>query len=86
MCRVDAVTGVITTIAGTGKPGFSGDSGPAAMAELKNPVSAAFDSAGNLFVADFGNARWVGLHVSVCVVGLEYIFSSGWQLQRRSTS
>lgn len=58
ICRVDAVTGVITTIAGTGKAGFSGDGGAAVQAALKNPVHATFDAAGNLYISDFGNFRW----------------------------
>lgn len=55
--RVDARTGVISTIAGTGRPGFSGDGGPAVEAELNVPHSIAFDGAGNLYVCDIGNHR-----------------------------
>jgi streptogramin lyase len=54
--RVDAKTGVITTFAGTGKPGYSGDGGPAAQAELKHPHSIQFDPSGEqLFICDIGN-------------------------------
>jgi hypothetical protein len=56
-CRVDAVTGIISTVVGTGKAGFSGDGGPATLAQLMNPVASAFDAAGNLYTADFGNWR-----------------------------
>jgi uncharacterized protein (TIGR03437 family) len=49
--------GVITTVAGTGIPGFSGDSGPAASAQLNYPNGVAVDSAGNLYIADKGNSR-----------------------------
>ncbi|MCC7153425.1 MAG: hypothetical protein IT161_02550 [Bryobacterales bacterium] len=49
--------GVITTIAGTGAAGFSGDGGPAAGAMLYTPKGMAFDSAGNLFFADSFNGR-----------------------------
>jgi streptogramin lyase len=55
--RVDAVTSVISTVAGTGKPGFSGDNGPAAAAEMRQPHSIALDAAGNLYIADIGNHR-----------------------------
>ncbi|HXB70989.1 MAG TPA: BACON domain-containing carbohydrate-binding protein [Candidatus Acidoferrales bacterium] len=49
--------GVITTIAGDGTSGFSGDNGPATSAELNNPEGVAVDSAGNLFIADTVNHR-----------------------------
>jgi sugar lactone lactonase YvrE len=49
--------GVITTVAGNGTPGFSGDNGPATSARLSSPLSAAVDSAGNLYIADSGNSR-----------------------------
>ena len=49
--------GVISTIAGNGTPGFSGDNGPAASAELYQPYQLALDTAGNLFIADWGNSR-----------------------------
>lgn len=53
--RVDAKTGIITTFAGTGKAGYSGDGGPASGAELKQPHSIQFDPAGDLFICDIGN-------------------------------
>lgn len=54
--KVDA-NGVITTIAGTGLAGFSGDNGPAVSAALSLPVGLAVDGAGDLFVADVLNMR-----------------------------
>lgn len=55
--RIDAKTHVITTIAGTGKPGFSGDGGPAAQAQLRQPHSIQFDHDGRLLICDVGNHR-----------------------------
>ena len=54
--RVDAA-GVITTVAGTGTAGFTGDGGPAAQAQLNLPYGLAVDLAGNLYIADLGNQR-----------------------------
>lgn len=48
-------TGVITTFAGTGITGYTGDGGPATTATLNNPTAVAPDSIGNIFIADSGN-------------------------------
>ena len=53
--RVDAKTGIITTFAGTGQPGYSGDGGPANKAQLKQPHSIQFGADGNLYICDIGN-------------------------------
>jgi len=55
--RVRKVTpsGTITTLAGTGRTGAGGDSGPAASAVLSTPLGVAVDSAGNVYIADAGN-------------------------------
>lgn len=55
--RLDATTGLLTLVAGGGTPGFGGDSGPAAGAQLNSPNGVAVDSAGNLYIADSGNNR-----------------------------
>jgi sugar lactone lactonase YvrE len=49
--------GVITTVAGNGVQGFSGDNGPATAAQLDSPAGLALDSAGDLFIADSHNHR-----------------------------
>ncbi|MCA2964562.1 MAG: hypothetical protein INH40_11695 [Acidobacteriaceae bacterium] len=49
--------GIITTLAGTGAAGFSGDGGPAAAARLNLPNALALDPVGNLYIADMGNHR-----------------------------
>ena len=52
---VNAVTQIITTVAGSGMAGYSGDEGLATAAELDAPLSVAMDAAGNLYIADTQN-------------------------------
>jgi hypothetical protein len=62
--RIDAASGVVTTIVGTGQPGGSGDGGPATAATLKRPHGACLDGAGNMYIGDSENhrIRFVSLH------------------------
>jgi len=53
--KVDTRTGVISTFAGTGEPGYSGDGGPATEARFRQPHSIQFAPGGDLFVCDIGN-------------------------------
>ena len=53
--RKVALNGTITTLAGTGEAGYSGDGGPAASAKLSSPGGVAIDRQGNLYIADTGN-------------------------------
>ena len=55
--RVDAETGIITTVAGSGESGFSGDGGLAVEAKLNRPHSICLDGEGNLYICDIGNHR-----------------------------
>ncbi|SFI56346.1 NHL domain-containing protein [Planctomicrobium piriforme] len=55
--KVDAKTGVISTVAGTGKHDFSGDGSPATKAALKQPHSIALDASDNIYICDIGNSR-----------------------------
>ncbi|MEX2285960.1 MAG: hypothetical protein WD648_02650 [Planctomycetaceae bacterium] len=55
--RVEAKTGMISTVAGTGTQGFSNDGGPAVKAQLAMPHSIALDDRGQLYICDIGNHR-----------------------------
>jgi DNA-binding beta-propeller fold protein YncE len=55
--RIDMRTGVITTIAGTGQQGFSGDAGPATDAQMNQPYGIVIDRSGNIYAADRLNGR-----------------------------
>ena len=55
--RVDQTTGLISTLAGTGEAGFSGDGGPAVEARLSRPHSIQLGPSGDLFICDIGNHR-----------------------------
>ena len=81
--RVDAGTGVITTVAGVGVAGFSGDGVGASAAALALPRGLVVDGAGNLFVADSGNHRIrrvdrvTGMISSVAGVGVQGFAGDG---------
>ena len=55
--RIDANTNLVSTVAGTGEAGFSGDGGAAIAAQLRQPHSIALDATGNLLICDIGNHR-----------------------------
>ena len=55
--KVDGRTGIISTFAGTGVAGFSGDGGAATTAQLRQPHSIAIDTKGRLLICDIGNHR-----------------------------
>ena len=55
--KIDTRTGVISTFAGTGIAGYSGDGGPATRAQLRQPHSIAIDPRGKLLICDIGNHR-----------------------------
>ncbi len=55
--KVDSATGIISTVAGNGATGFSGDGGPATSAALNIPHGVALDGLGNLYISDMGNNR-----------------------------
>ena len=53
--EINAMTGVILRVAGTGMSGFSGDGGPAAQAQINSPRGVVVDALGNIYIADTGN-------------------------------
>jgi NHL repeat len=55
--RIDAVSRVVTTVAGSAEEGFDGDGGPALSASLDSPSGIVFDQQGNLYISDTGNNR-----------------------------
>jgi RHS repeat-associated protein len=55
--KITVATGIITTYAGNGIQGYSGDNGPAQSAELSSPQGISLNSTGDLFIADSGNSR-----------------------------
>src|SRR5918996_2512864 len=54
---VEAATGMIRTIAGTGQPGYAGDGGPAHLAQLQEPNDLVLDNNGHVFIADVRDHR-----------------------------
>jgi sugar lactone lactonase YvrE len=55
--KINTTSGIITTVAGNGTQGFSGDGGQATSAQLYNPYALAFDKLGNMYIADYANHR-----------------------------
>jgi RHS repeat-associated protein len=66
--KVSASTGVISTIAGSGTSGYSGDGGAAISAQLDGPTALAVDSTGNLYIADTWNSRIRKVNVSTGII------------------
>lgn len=81
--RIDAATGIITTVAGNGSQGYSGDGGLAANATLDQPSAVLVDAHGNFYIADTGNniVRFVNINTGIIttVAGTYYTdaFSPG---------
>ncbi|HTB32503.1 MAG TPA: T9SS type A sorting domain-containing protein [Bacteroidia bacterium] len=81
--RVDGVTGIITTYAGTGAPGYNGDSIPAIAAKMDLPASVTVDDSDNIYIADWNNNRVrevvkaTGLIFTVAGTGVPGILGDG---------
>ena len=54
--KIDAVSGIVSTVAGTGEAGYTGDGGPATEATLNEPYSLAVDSDSSIYIVDRLNA------------------------------
>ena len=80
--RIDAA-GVITTFAGTGEEGFSGDGGPAAQARLDRPAAVAVDASGNVYIADLGNQRVRRIDTAGMITTFAGTGEEGLQRRRR---
>ncbi len=74
--KVEASTGIITTVAGNGYTGFSGDGFPATSSNLEDPYRVALDKAGNFYIADGSDnrIRWVN-----CKTGIMYTIAGNGQ-------
>ena len=66
--KVDAATGIITTVAGTGEPGYSGDGGPGHQAQLREPNDCYLDGQGGLLIADIQDQRIRRLDLATGVI------------------
>ena len=66
--KVNMKTGIISTVAGTGKAGFSGDGGPGIMAVLNQPHSIFLDRDGTMLICDIGNHRIRRLHLDTGII------------------
>ncbi len=73
---VNAATGVISTIAGTGYQGYGGDGGPAIDAQFRSPQGLAFDASGDLYIADFQNSLVRKITATNGVIGTSSIITT----------
>ena len=84
--RVDRETAIISTIAGTGEQGFSGDGGPARIATFSRPHSIQFSPDGDLYICDIVNHRLrkvdmkTGIVTTVCGNGEQTLPKDGQQI------
>ena len=66
--RVDGETGTITTVVGTGEPGYSGDGGPGHEAQMREPNDCFLDNRGGLLIADIQDQRIRRLDLATCII------------------
>jgi hypothetical protein len=84
--EVNHSTGLITTIAGNGIQGYSGDNGPATAAELNGPTGIAVNAAGNVFIADAGNNRVREINTSGVITTVAGNGTSGYNGEGTATT
>jgi hypothetical protein len=82
--RIDAATGIISTIAGSGTAGFAGDSGAATLATLSNPSGVAVDSQGQVYI--LSNAPTAGPTQALRKVGATGLWNFGSILRGTTTA
>lgn len=82
--RVDFETQIISTVAGNGEPGFSGDGGPAAAAVLNTPFNLSSDGSGNLYISDSLNLRVRRIDSATGVITT--VAGNGWAAQSEGFS
>lgn len=76
--KVNATTGIISTIAGNGSNGFSGDGMAATTAQLYNPMGISVDKYGNVYIADYGNNVIRKINASGTISTIAGIFVPGY--------
>ncbi len=76
--RKVTAAGIITTIAGKGKPGYSGDKGPATAALLDHPLGLAIDKTGNIYIADNSNTAVRKINTAGIITTFAGSFSAGY--------
>ena len=78
--KVDKFTHVITTIAGNGTLGFSGDGGAASAAAISQPAGLAIDASGNMYIAAFGNQRVRFISKATLAIGSPVNFATSIEI------
>jgi len=66
--KINAVTGIISTVAGTGTAGYNGDGIAATAAQINGPCGIIFDNAGNIYIAEYGGARVRKINITTGVI------------------
>jgi sugar lactone lactonase YvrE len=76
--RINAGTGAMTRVAGTGTSGYSGDGGPATSAQLNQPMGVLVDSAGNVYIGEYGGHRIRKVGIMGTIATIAGTGAAGW--------